>query len=790
LDYLLRIGFCTALLAAWLPGLQAQEASLEIAYENYRHFDLADQPDSARHYLLLTQRYWKDAPRSARKKVTQQGFSPTDVRTLKTQLQEKIVLRALEAQNAPKIRALLAANWILPDSLQQRMLQQVNADAALQLLHTDSFEVFLKDFQLLARDISIQDPERYQALLLHARNLYFAQYDPTQLPHLIYFADLFPEWASHTDSLLARAVQKQQYLEVLEQYLSRWDTERYPLTLDALMEAYLQYGDPADYRYFYQKYPGAPAVDSLPIYLDQLQQGLQDPGFFMALSSRLTSQNFAYQLLVKNKHIPPTGIGNTAKAIVYSPIPFSDRVNTEAREYAPLRSADGKLLYFCRKVNGQEDIYVSRLDSGGWTTALPLDAINHPSKNDAPLSISADGRLMLIFREGIVHWTEKNKWGWQPPQPLFPAEYQSRWQGISSISADKQVVIFAARRKENLGLTAKAQPDIFFAQRQADGSWSAPQPLGDSINTPFTERSPFLHPDMRTLYFSSDGHKGMGGLDVFKTTRMGEDWTTWTTPVNLGPGINTSEDDWGYKVTTDGQMAYFASGSPTTAEDIFEIPLPEAVRPEKVQQLEGILTDARGTPLSGKILVIDTAKEALATIITADPGSGYFYTTLPQEKTYRLLVLSPYAAPLYAIGTADTTNPSAIRVSMLRDSLSEIQPFVIPGLQFDTDQSVIQPRFFELLNQLAEWIVQSRLQLEIHGHTDDVGSPEYNQNLSLQRAAAVRNYLIAAGCRAEDLDIRGMGLSAPLDKGNTPEARSKNRRVEMHIRGWGGQQTK
>lgn len=780
-----------------LPALHAQPTSpppLTTAYEQYRLFVAQQQPDSARYYLLLAQKYWDTAPRATRKRLEQEGFSPASFRSLKNELQEAICLQALENKDTDLLQRLLAEKWPISDSLLLRMTQQVNTGIALQLLRTDNFTLFHPGFTSIAAATRKTDPELYQRLLQHARVLFFDQFDPKQLPNLVYFADLFPELSPANDSLLAEATRKQQYLDVLERYLPKWDARQYPRTLEALLEAYLQYGDPADYRLFYQKYPEAPDVDSIPVWLDQLQRGNQDPTFWLQSHNRLSKQYFVYQMVVKQQQPDNSPASDPVLADRLNalqdllqrypanpnPLPLPGAANTSEREYAPLRTADGNLLYFCRKVNGQEDIYVSRWESGAWTPALPLTAINHPDRNDAPLSISSDGQLLLIFQEGIVKWTEKNKFGWQKPQALFPQEYQSRWQGITSISADKQAIVFSARRKENIGLPDKSLPDLFVSLRQPDGSWSAPLHAGPVLNTPFTERSPFLHPDMRTLYFSSDGHGGLGGLDVFKTTRIGTGWTNWTPPVNLGPGINTPEDDWGYKVTTEGLLAYFARGSGQTNEDLYEIELPELFRPDSVIVFQGFLSDAKGQPLSGKILIVDRESGELRTAVEADPDKGYFFTTLPRDSGYQLLVLGEAALPLQVPALPDSSGLHRFQLSSPDDTPEAL--FVIPGLQFASDRSDIRPEFRPLLDQLAEWVIRNPYQLDIAGHTDDVGSAEYNQRLSLQRASAVKAYLVSAGCPAQHIRVTGMGLSQPLVPGSTEAARAKNRRVEIRIR--------
>lgn len=265
-------------------------------------------------------------------------------------------------------------------------------------------------------------------------------------------------------------------------------------------------------------------------------------------------------------------------------------VNTlEGEEYGPTVSLDDQTMYFVRlnKVDGapSEDIFMSRRDAqtGEWTTARRVAELSHPYRNEAPTCLSADGSMMLLFVEGRMCFTQKTSRGWSEPQAM-PAIFRiGNWQADAMITADGSAILFAANQKAE----GEQEPslNIFISTRDAQGRWSAPFSLGPVINTAGMERSPFLHPDMKSLYFSSDREGTVGDLDVWVSRRLADTcWTCWSEPENLGPQINTPGRDCWYKISTDGTKAYFARKRGYN-QDIFWITLPEDKRPLDVDLL-------------------------------------------------------------------------------------------------------------------------------------------------------------------------------------------------------------
>lgn len=248
-------------------------------------------------------------------------------------------------------------------------------------------------------------------------------------------------------------------------------------------------------------------------------------------------------------------------------------INTEVGdEYSPVITANDELLYFCgvdRKGNlGGEDIFVSKKVNDTWGEAEIFKELSTKSTNDAPINISSDGTTMLFFKSGRLLYSQKTTTGWAQAVEFPKTINGVGWQLDGMLTSDGKGLIFSSTREGGYNIFNDIQKyhgdqlypaDIYISLLSEDRTWGDPINLGATINTRFCERSPYLHADMKTLYFSSDGHGGLGKLDVFKSTRLSDScWNQWSEPINLGKEINTAESDMGYKINTLGDKAYFS----------------------------------------------------------------------------------------------------------------------------------------------------------------------------------------------------------------------------------------
>lgn len=482
--------------------------------------------------------------------------------------------------------------------------------------------------------------------------------------------------------------------------------------------------------------------------------------------------------------------------------PVGSGVNTnDGGEYSPVPSADGKYLYFCglNRIDnmGGEDIFFSAMNLGSWGNAKLITDLSFVFSNDAPLNISTDGNTMILFKSGELYYSDKSSTGWFDAI-AYPEKINSAdWQADAMMTSDGNTLLFTSVKEGGYN-TNKSESlyhgdylyssDIYASTLNELNQWSEPINLGPIINTRYCDRTPFLHPDMKTIYFSSDGHGGLGKLDVFKSTRLADTcWDCWSEPVNLGKEINTAESDWGYKISTDGEKAYFSkSTSVKGSYDIYWLNLPDHLRPDLVVTVSGTIMDTEKKPVSAEIRWEDLETGQRVGQARSDPKNGTYFIVLPLGKMYGYYVNKPGYYPISNnIDLRAFNHPNEIREDivlvsyqeMIEDSIS----VPINNLFFNFDESIILSYSIPELKRLAEIIKSNNYKVEISGHTDSVGTEAYNQNLSEERAAAVKDFLVNEGCRPDHLTIIGYGRSRPLESNETDAGRAKNRRVEIKI---------
>lgn len=472
---------------------------------------------------------------------------------------------------------------------------------------------------------------------------------------------------------------------------------------------------------------------------------------------------------------------------------ISPLVNTKGSEYAPAISADGKTLLFCGRNRddniGGEDIFISRKNNKGWGKAQSVAELNTMFGHEFPLSLSADGTTMTLFRTGKIFSSKKGRTGWESPEPLSENINIAEWQCDATLTSDGRAILFAAfspvpHEKESDSNEHYDRANIFVSLLQDDGSWGKPIELGTTINTPFCDRAPFLHPDMKTLYFSSRGHGSLGNLDVFMSKRLSEDsWTEWSEPVNLGKEINSEGQDCWYKISTDGKLAYFSKSLDDNME-IYVAELPEKLRPAPVATISGKLTDPSGKPVVTSIKWEDLETHEQVGQSQTDPTDGSFFVVLPEGKNYGYYIDDEAYFPVADnIDLRDKNELVQIENNVVVASIEQMVEQQIPmplnNLFFNTGESILLPSSINELKRVIDILKERPLKIEIGGHTDNVGDDNANLILSKQRADAVRDYLVENGISADLLETKGYGESKPIASNKTEEGRRKNRRVEI-----------
>ncbi len=484
------------------------------------------------------------------------------------------------------------------------------------------------------------------------------------------------------------------------------------------------------------------------------------------------------------------------KPVLFNPESVGPGINTDDDEYWPSITADGQTLMFTRQLNagsqrpgsggGQEDFYISYLTDGSWSKAVNVGEPLNTRANEGAQTLSSNGSYMYFTsceRPGgmgscDIYFSAFTDGKWSVPRNLGWPVNTTSWESTPSISADGNFLIFTSNRKGGFG-----GKDLWFSILTAKGTWAPPVNMGSSVNSDADEMSPFIHFDGRTLYFASNGLPGMGGFDIYMT-RMNND-SSWSEPKNLGYPINTSSDETGLIIDSEGLRAYFSSKrNNTNGKDVFSFNLDESVRPDPVSYLKGKVTDKE----TGKLLKADYELINLSTnkviINSTTDGNGNFLVCLPSGYNYGINVTKEgylfYSDNFMFEGVHTAVKPLIKKITLSPAEVGE--KMLLANVFFEVDSWELKPESVEELNNLADLIAYNKdIIVEIGGHTDSTGTDQHNIILSEKRAVSVVNYLTSRGIPKERLRSKGYGNTAPVASNVTFDGRKLNRRTEVKV---------
>jgi outer membrane protein OmpA-like peptidoglycan-associated protein len=329
--------------------------------------------------------------------------------------------------------------------------------------------------------------------------------------------------------------------------------------------------------------------------------------------------------------------------------PFPGIVNSKFTEYNPVVSADESVMAFTalRPNTGKtrsgdkfiEEIYISYNQSGTWTEPKVVPVASEYNVGTA--GMSPDGQKMIIFMGGIddpgsLFQINKTAESWSKPSILSNTINSKSLESTASITPDGKVIYFASNRQGTLGGL-----DLWKIEQKADGSWGAPVNLGPEVNSKANEDAPFIHPDQKTLFFTSDGHNSLGGRDIFQSKLVANKWTK---PENMGYPVNTTANDNYFTLIADGKRAYFSSDRKggQGSQDIYYLDMPPNSANIPLTMIKGkILNQETGKPMPTKMYVIDNeTKKHVQFVYSPDPATGNYLIILPPNKNYDIIIES------------------------------------------------------------------------------------------------------------------------------------------------------
>jgi len=497
-------------------------------------------------------------------------------------------------------------------------------------------------------------------------------------------------------------------------------------------------------------------------------------------------------------------------------------INTPYPEYAPAFNQYEDLLYFTRRhpenegdlaADGlpHEDMYESYKQGKTWTEAQKLGKPFNSHLHDASIAFWNHDETLVMYRHkhggDIMVSHKQDNDAWSKPKSISKKINTLWWEMSACISPDSSYLIYISNKKKG-GYGGR---DIYICTKDDKGRWQIGENIGFTINTPADEDCPFLAPDGKTLYFSSKGHNGLGGFDVYKTV-MSPDGT-WSQPQNMGFPLNGPGDDVFFVLTANGQSAHYVSTRPEGygANDIYfirfliakvplialrklrtgmdyqiadtkwTVPPPDA---PKMILLQGTTTDAdKQFTIPAFIYIIDNVTGDTLTRLESNLLTGQFLYPLQPGKSYKIMAKAPGYLPY----TENILVPNNVPITELPVDL-KLQPaivgkkLILKNIFFDFDKADLLPESIAELKNLVNIMNDlPMLRIRIGGHTDNFGSDDYNEVLSQRRAQAVVDYLIKAGIDPSRFEAKGYGEKVPIDTNDTTEGRARNRRTEFEV---------
>jgi outer membrane protein OmpA-like peptidoglycan-associated protein/tetratricopeptide (TPR) repeat protein len=519
-------------------------------------------------------------------------------------------------------------------------------------------------------------------------------------------------------------------------------------------------------------------------------------------------------------------VSNPVRVVISNP---GKSINSEYDDYNPVISKDESIMLFTsRRMAAEkstrnpmdnkfyEDIYISQKKINEWGTAKRFDKNinkNKNKENNAAVGLSADNKVLYTYRgkpnSGDLFKSVYKNGKWTKPHSL-PGKINSndRETSLCFSSNEKTMYFVSSNKKTSLG-----GMDIFVCKKDYNGKWGNPENMGSMINTAFDEVAVSISANDSVLFFSSNGHKTMGGYDIFSTRKS--ETGLWSKPENIGYPINTPDDDVFFVMAPDDKTAYYSTirENGLGGKDIFKIIYlgaekemilsdegklvaglqkppdniffrePARLAVDTALVMRGMITDSENQqPVIAKLELIDVdASKVVATAIS--DASGNYKVKIPAPKSYGVEIIAKnYLLYLDAIDLSKESGNEIIIRNFKLERVEVGAKVILKNIFFEFGKSTLKSESFAELNNVIKLLQNNEtLRIEISGHTDNIGTYKYNKKLSEDRAKAVVDYLVKKGIKPDRLTYKGYAFDQPVAPNTTEEGRAKNRRVEFKV---------
>ncbi|MDH3709749.1 MAG: OmpA family protein [Cyclobacteriaceae bacterium] len=519
-------------------------------------------------------------------------------------------------------------------------------------------------------------------------------------------------------------------------------------------------------------------------------------------------------------------------------------VNSPYNELDPVLSPDGQSLYFTRtrhpnNIGGSKDpgdIWVTALDADQWSEARNLGTPFNSKDLNAVIGFSNDGTIMYMQnlsknRKGGISFSRKTASGWSNPQEM-PIQYFYNKSDLQSmcISNDGKIIIMSVESFSTYGAE-----DLYVSFLQSDGTWSEPRNLGTAVNTKYQEMTPKLADDNVTLFFSSNGHGGFGGRDIFLTKRLDDTWRNWSTPQNLGRKVNTKGVELSYFIPNNGDFAYMVSTQnsdgygdlkrvrikpedrpnnlveslPPDPPEVDPFPEPDTVliisqqepveeptdsTNETIELIKTIVTKPAYT-IDGQVTNSETSNPVYARItihsfpegeelasVATNVSNGQYQINLPTDTRYELKIKADGYLGYNAVLELNQGEEEQLQTDFQLTPIEVGVTIQLPNVLFERSTTNLLSESFEELDRVSDLLMEyPNMEIALSGHTDNQGSAKLNLKLSQDRVETVLLYLVGKGVDRNRLSGKGYGGTKPIASNKSESTRKLNRRVEFTI---------